>query len=105
MHKPILSGGVKHSRNKSSLKSANDTMLSRRFPSLPSKSSEMASKILQQLHNLVSSKEKSSVLRLPSVKDKSPPTKFSNMSKVENDLKPVSLTHELIPAVEPSYIY
>ncbi|OIW13158.1 hypothetical protein TanjilG_07764 [Lupinus angustifolius] len=39
---------------------------------LPSKSSEMASKILQQLDKLVSPKEKSSESRLPTVNGKSP---------------------------------
>ncbi|XP_058724373.1 nuclear pore complex protein NUP1-like isoform X2 [Vicia villosa] len=78
MQKPILSGEVNYSHSKSPPENVGDTMPSSNFPPLPSKSSEMASKILQQLDNMVSPKEKSSsVLRLPNVNDKSP-TKLSS---------------------------
>ncbi|CAJ2673569.1 unnamed protein product [Trifolium pratense] len=77
MQKPILSGEVKHSHSKSSAENEDDTMPSSSFPPLPSKSSEMASKILQQLDKMVSPKEKSSILRMPNVNDKSP-TKLSS---------------------------
>lgn len=46
------------------------------FSSVPSKSSKMASKILEQLDKLVSPKEKSSETNLHTVRDKSP-TKLS----------------------------
>lgn len=77
MQKPILSEEVNYSHSKSPPENVGDTMPSSNFPPLPSKSSEMASKILQQLDNMVSPKEKSSVLRLPNVNDKSP-TKLSS---------------------------
>ncbi|CAL5206779.1 unnamed protein product [Lathyrus oleraceus] len=77
MQKPILSDEVNYSHSKSPPENVGDTMPSSNFPPLPSKSSEMASKILQQLDNMVSPKEKSSVLRLPNVNDKSP-TKLSS---------------------------
>lgn len=75
--KPILSGEVKHSHKKLSVEYVDDTMPSTSFHPLPSKSSEMASKILRQLDKLVSPKEKSSEPRLPNVIDKSP-TKLSS---------------------------
>ncbi|XP_059444221.1 nuclear pore complex protein NUP1 isoform X2 [Corylus avellana] len=53
-----------------------DSMPTTSFPPVSSKSSEMASKILQQLEKLVSPKEKSSELKLGSVRDSSP-TKLS----------------------------
>jgi hypothetical protein len=77
MPKPILSGEVNHSHSKLSAENEDDTMPSSSFPPLPSKSSEMASKILQQLDKVVSPKEKLSVLRMPNVNDKSP-TKLSS---------------------------
>ncbi|KAK7279079.1 hypothetical protein RJT34_24123 [Clitoria ternatea] len=54
------------------------SMPSTSVPPLPSKSSEMASKILEQLDKLVSPKEKSSELRLPPT-DKSPIKLSSSM--------------------------
>nr|XP_027189839.1 nuclear pore complex protein NUP1-like isoform X3 [Cicer arietinum] len=77
MQKPILSGDVKHSHTKLSEENVDDTMPSSSFPPLPSKSSEMASKILQQLDKMVSPNEKSSELRLLNVKNNSP-TKLSS---------------------------
>ncbi|CAK8570492.1 unnamed protein product [Lathyrus sativus] len=77
IQKPILSDEVNYSHRKSPPENVGDTMPSSNFPPLPSKSSEMASKILQQLDNMVSPKEKSSALRLPNVNDKSP-TKLSS---------------------------
>ncbi|KAL1342273.1 hypothetical protein HN51_028842 [Arachis hypogaea] len=50
----------------------NDSKPGTSFPALPTKSSEMASKILQQLDKLVSPKEKSSESRLSTVNDISP---------------------------------
>ncbi|RDX93914.1 Nuclear pore complex protein NUP1, partial [Mucuna pruriens] len=76
MQKPILLDEVKHSHMKLSKENVDDIIPNSSFPSLPSKSSEMASKILQQLDKLVSPKEKSSELRLPIVSDNSP-TKLS----------------------------
>jgi len=78
MQKPIMTGEVKHSRTKSSAEN-DHTMPSSSFPPLPSKSSEMASKILQQVDKMVSPKEKSSVLRLPHVNDNSPSKLSSSM--------------------------
>ncbi|XP_061353698.1 nuclear pore complex protein NUP1 isoform X10 [Gastrolobium bilobum] len=49
MQKPILLGEVKHRHTKLSAENVDDTMPSTSFPPLSSKSSEMASKILQQL--------------------------------------------------------
>ncbi|CAI8601997.1 unnamed protein product [Vicia faba] len=77
MQKPTQSDQVNYIHSKSPRENVGDTMPSSSFPPLPSKSSEMASKILQQLDNMVSPKEKSSVLRLPNVNDKSP-TKLSS---------------------------
>ena len=78
MQKPILTGEVKHSRTKWSAEN-DHTMPSSSFPPLPSKSSEMASKILQQVDKMVSPKEKSSVPRLPHVNDNSPSKLSSSM--------------------------
>lgn len=78
MQKPILTGEVKHSRTESSAEN-DHTMPNSSFPPLPSKSSEMASKILQQVDKMVSPKEKSSVLRLPHVSDNSPSKLSSSM--------------------------
>ena len=72
IQKPTLLDEVKHSHMKLSEENVNDTKPSMSFPSLPSKSSEMASKILQQLDKLVSPKEKSSESRLPTANDISP---------------------------------
>lgn len=77
MQKAILLSEVKHSHTKFSAENVDDTMPTTSFPPLPSKSSEMASKILQQLDKLVSPKGKSSELRLPTLNDKSP-TKLSS---------------------------
>ncbi|TKY51774.1 Nuclear pore complex protein NUP1 [Spatholobus suberectus] len=76
MQKPILLDEVKHSHMKLSKENVDGIIPSSSFPPLPTKSSEMASKILQQLDKLVSPKEKSSKLRLPIVNDNSP-TKLS----------------------------
>ncbi|XP_028219651.1 nuclear pore complex protein NUP1-like isoform X1 [Glycine soja] len=64
------------SMQKPAKENVDDIIPSSSFPSLPSKSSEVASKILHQLDKLVSPKEKSSELRLPIVNDNSP-TKLS----------------------------
>ncbi|RDX64251.1 Nuclear pore complex protein NUP1, partial [Mucuna pruriens] len=77
MQKPNLLGEAKHRHSKLSAENVDDTMPSTSIPPLPSKSSEMASKILQQLDKLVSPKDKSSELRLPTLADKSP-TKLSS---------------------------
>ncbi|CAL0328496.1 unnamed protein product [Lupinus luteus] len=65
MQRPILLGEIKHSHMKLSAENIDDSKPSMSFPPLPSRSSEMASKILQQLDKSVSLKEKSSELRLP----------------------------------------
>lgn len=75
MQKPLLLSGARHSDMKLSAENIDDTMPSTRLTLVSSKSSEMASKILQQLDKL-SPKEKSSELKLPTVNDKSP-TKLS----------------------------
>lgn len=59
MQKPNLLGEVRHTHSKLSAETVDNTMPSTSIPPLPSKSSEMASKILQQLDKLVSPKEKS----------------------------------------------
>ncbi|KAK7268598.1 hypothetical protein RIF29_21299 [Crotalaria pallida] len=72
MGKPIILDEVKHSHMKLSEENVDGTRPSKSRPS-HSKSSEMASKILQQLDKFVSPpKEKSSELRLPAVNDKTP---------------------------------
>ncbi|WVY99259.1 hypothetical protein V8G54_031410 [Vigna mungo] len=76
MQKPILLDEVKHSHMKLSKENVDGTIPSLSSPPLPSKSSEMASKIMQQLDKLVSPKEKSSESRLTIVNDNSP-TKLS----------------------------
>ncbi|XP_047157661.1 nuclear pore complex protein NUP1-like [Vigna umbellata] len=76
MQKPILLDEVKHSHMKLSKENVDGTIPSLSSPPLPSKSSEMASKIMQQLDKLVSPKEKSSESRLTIVND-NPPTKLS----------------------------
>ncbi|KAI9118740.1 hypothetical protein K1719_010185 [Acacia pycnantha] len=72
MRKPFLLTEAKHSDKKLSSENMNDTIPSTSVPHMSSKSSEMASKILQQLDKLVSPKEKSSELKLPTDKDNSP---------------------------------
>ncbi|KAJ1404788.1 hypothetical protein SESBI_26366 [Sesbania bispinosa] len=72
MQKRTLVDDVKHNHMKLSGENADDTIPSLRFPPLPSKSSEMASKILQQLDKFVSPKEKSSESRLSIANDNSP---------------------------------
>ncbi|ESW17368.1 hypothetical protein PHAVU_007G233800 [Phaseolus vulgaris] len=57
--KPNLLGEARHTHSKLSAETVDDTMPSTSTPPLPSKSSEMATKILQQLDKLVSPKEKS----------------------------------------------
>ncbi|KAK7391556.1 hypothetical protein VNO78_19972 [Psophocarpus tetragonolobus] len=74
MQKPIPLDQVKHGHM--NLSKENVDVPSSSFPPLPSKSSETASKILQQLDKLVSPKEKKSELRLPIMNDNSP-TKLS----------------------------
>ncbi|KAG4983813.1 hypothetical protein JHK87_028562 [Glycine soja] len=64
------------SMQKSAKENVDGIIPSSSLPSLPSKSSEVASKILHQLDKLVSPKEKSSELRLPIVNGNSP-TKLS----------------------------
>ncbi|KAK4284009.1 hypothetical protein QN277_000900 [Acacia crassicarpa] len=72
MRKPFLSIEAKHSDKKLSSENMNATIPSTSVPHTSSKSSEMASKILQQLDKLLSPKEKSSELKLPTDKDNSP---------------------------------
>ncbi|XP_019413388.1 PREDICTED: nuclear pore complex protein NUP1-like isoform X2 [Lupinus angustifolius] len=67
MQRPILLGEVKHSHMKLSAENIDDSKPGTSFPPLPSRSSETASKILQQLDKSVSLKEKSSELRLPTL--------------------------------------
>jgi len=76
MQKPIQLNEVKHSHMKLSKQNVDDIMPNLSSPPLPSKSSEMASKIQQQLDKLVYPKEKSSESRLTIVNDNSP-TKLS----------------------------
>ena len=57
---------------KNSTENGDNSMPGTSFPLVSSKSSEMASKILQQLEKLVSPKEKSSEFKLASVRDSSP---------------------------------
>ncbi|WJX20086.1 hypothetical protein P8452_09683 [Trifolium repens] len=67
LRKPVLPDEVKHK----SEENVNGTKASTSFPPFPSKSNEMATKILQQLDKLVSPKEKSSESRLPAMSDSS----------------------------------
>ncbi|XP_050154680.1 nuclear pore complex protein NUP1-like isoform X2 [Malus sylvestris] len=71
--KPLSLGEPK---NKALPETRDNSGPSTSFSTVPSKSSEMASKILEQLDKLVSPKEKSSEPNLHTVKDKSP-TKLS----------------------------
>ncbi|OIW01468.1 hypothetical protein TanjilG_19394 [Lupinus angustifolius] len=77
--KPILLGEVKQSHMKLSAENIDDRKPTASFPPLPSRSSEMASKILQQLDKLVSPKEKSFESRLSILNDKSPMKLSSSM--------------------------
>ncbi|CAL0333462.1 unnamed protein product [Lupinus luteus] len=79
MQKPILLGEVNQSHMKFSAENIDDRKPTASFPPLPSRSSEMASKILQQLDKLVSPKEKSFESRLPILNDKSPMKLSSSM--------------------------
>lgn len=68
---PLL-GESKDHLMKNSTENGDNSMPGTSFPLVSSKSSEMASKILQQLEKLVSPKEKSSEFKLASVRDSSP---------------------------------
>ncbi|XP_028799423.1 nuclear pore complex protein NUP1 [Neltuma alba] len=72
MQKPLLLNEARHSDKKLSSENINDTIPGTTVPNISSKSSEMASKILQQLDKLVSPKEKSSELKMLTDKDNSP---------------------------------
>lgn len=76
MQKLLLLGKSEENFTKMSTESGDNSMPGTSFPLVTSKSSEMASKILQQLEKLVSPKEKSYELKVTSVKDGSP-TKLS----------------------------
>jgi hypothetical protein len=67
LHKPVLLDKVKHK----SEENVSGTKSSTSFPPSSSKSSEMATKILQQLDKIASPREKSSESRLPVVSDSS----------------------------------
>jgi len=67
LHKPVLLDKVKHK----SEENVSGTKSSTSFPPSSSKSSEMATKILQQLDKIGSPREKSSESRLPVVSDSS----------------------------------
>ncbi|CAJ1976593.1 unnamed protein product [Sphenostylis stenocarpa] len=71
MQKPIPLDEVKHSHMKLSKENVHDTIPSLSYPPVPSKSSEMTSKTLQQLDKLVSPKEKSCESTLTIVNDNS----------------------------------
>ncbi|KAL2326636.1 hypothetical protein Fmac_025694 [Flemingia macrophylla] len=86
MPKPNLFGESKNKHMKLPAENVDDTMPSTSIPPLHSKSSETASKILQQLDKLVSPKEKSSEMRLPTLADKSP-TKLSSSMLQEQALR------------------
>ncbi|XP_054786148.1 nuclear pore complex protein NUP1 [Prosopis cineraria] len=70
--KLLLLNEAKHSDKKLSSENIKDTIPSTSVPHISSKSSDMATKILQQLDKLVSPKEKSSELKLLADKDNSP---------------------------------
>ncbi|KAF3968203.1 hypothetical protein CMV_007883 [Castanea mollissima] len=70
--KPPLLGESKDHLMKKSTENGDNSMPGTSFPLVSSKSSEMASKILQQLEKLVSPKEKSSEFKLASMRDSSP---------------------------------
>ncbi|KAG6628764.1 hypothetical protein CIPAW_14G036200 [Carya illinoinensis] len=72
----LLLGKSKENSAKASIVNGDNSVPSTSFPAVPSKSSEMASKILQQLEKLASPKEKSSELKVVSLRD-STPTKLS----------------------------
>lgn len=71
MQKPLLLEKSKEDSTKMLIENGDNSVPGRRFTSVPTKSSEMASKILQQLEKLVSPKEKSSHLKVVSVGDSS----------------------------------
>lgn len=71
IQKPLLLNQPKHGDKKLSSETINDALPSTSVPHISSKSSEMASKILQQLDKLVSPKEKSSEVKLTTDKDNS----------------------------------
>ncbi|CAI8603962.1 unnamed protein product [Vicia faba] len=107
--KPVMLDEVKHK----SEENVNGTKPSTSFPPFSSKSSEMATKILQQLDKLVSPKEKSPESRLPVVQGNKLDGTFGNLSpsfqnqksisprdKGENGpLKLVAPSNEVVPAV------
>ncbi|XP_040993696.1 nuclear pore complex protein NUP1-like isoform X2 [Juglans microcarpa x Juglans regia] len=72
----LLLGKYKENSAKASIVNGDNSVPSTSFPPVPSKSSEMASKILQQLEKLASPKEKSSEFKVVSLRD-STPTKLS----------------------------
>ncbi|XP_018857851.1 nuclear pore complex protein NUP1 isoform X2 [Juglans regia] len=72
----LLLGKSKENSAKASIVNGDNSVPSTSFPPVPSKSSEMASKILQQLEKLASPKEKSSEFKVVSLRD-STPTKLS----------------------------
>lgn len=76
MQTQLLLGKSKENSAKASLVNGDNSVPSTSFPPVPSKSSEMASKILQQLEKLASPKEKSSERKVFSLRD-STPTKLS----------------------------
>ena len=72
--KPLSFGEAVPNSTKSSAENGDNSVLN---TTVPSKSSEMASKILQQLDKLVSPKEKSSEAKVLALMDKSSPSKLS----------------------------
>ncbi|XP_038884355.1 nuclear pore complex protein NUP1-like isoform X3 [Benincasa hispida] len=70
--KGLYSSETKRNLSKMSAESENDMIPSSSFPQIPLRSSEMASKILEQLDKLTPPKEKSSELKLLSVRNNSP---------------------------------
>lgn len=70
--RPPLFGESKENLTKMSTENGDNSMPGTSFQHVSSKSSDMASKILQQLEKLVSPKEKSSELKLASLWDSSP---------------------------------
>ncbi|CAK8572926.1 unnamed protein product [Lathyrus sativus] len=84
--KPVMLDEVKHK----SEENVNGTKPSTSFPPFSSKSSEMATKILQQLDKLVSPKEKSSESRLPVVQGNKLDGTFGNLSPSSQNQKSIS---------------
>lgn len=70
--KALYSSETKRTLSKMSAESENDMGPSSSFPQIPLRSSEMASKILEQLEKLTPPKEKSSGLKMLSVRNNSP---------------------------------